>query len=146
MGLFSKKPSGSQQVYIQSAISEVQTKYKYLTTVDRVDWFIEEYENIYRSMNFLLDAEKRFPSYFGKHKPSTNMKKIESERAEMEIQFIDRFILSIERKLLNYSTDRGKRNNFNKEANKFKYYAAEFLPETVDYFNKVIQERFTEYI
>ena len=68
MGLFSKKPSGSQPVYIQSAISEVQTKYKYLTTVDRVDWFIEEYENIYRSMNFLLDAEKRFPSYFGKHK------------------------------------------------------------------------------
>ena len=146
MGLFSKKPNGSQQVYIQSAINEVQTQYKYLTQVERVDWFVEAYENIYKSMNFLLDSEKRFPSFFGKYTPSTNMKKIESERNEMEKQFIDRFFLSIEKKLLEYSTMRGKKNNFIKETDKFRYYAGEFLPESVDYFNNIIETRYPEYM
>lgn len=146
MGLFSKKPTGSQQAYIQSAISEVQIQYKQVAQTERVDWFLEAYKKTYDSMNYLINAEKKFPSYFGKHRPTTNMQKINSERPEMEKQFVDRFILSIEKKLLNYSTDRGKRNNFHKEVDKFKYYAAEFLPATVDYFNRIIQERFSEYI
>lgn len=146
MGLFSKKPNRSQQVYIQSAIDEVQTQYKQVAKAERVDWFLEAYEKTYDAMDYLLKAEKNFPSYFGKHRPTSNLQKINSERPEMERQFIDRFILSIEKKLLNYSTERGKRNNFNKETDKFRYYADEFLPETVDYFNQMLKERFNQYL
>ena len=90
--------------------------------------------------------QKKFPSFFGKNSPSSNLEKINSERKKMEKKFVDRFLISIEKKLLNYSTDRGKRNNFNKETDKFKYYAGEFLPETVKYFNEMIEERFPEYL
>lgn len=146
MGLFDKKPNAKTQVYIQSHINEVQTQYKYLTRVERVDWFLETYEKIYKEMNYLLDAEKKYPSYFGKHRPSTNMNKIKSERQEMEKDFIDRYFICIEKKLLNYSTIRGKKNNFTKETDIFRYYAPEFLPETVDYFNKIIRKNFSDYI
>ena len=74
------------------------------------------------------------------------MNKIKSERQEMEKEFIDRYFICIEKKLLNYSTIRGKKNNFTKETDIFRYYAPEFLPETVDYFNKIISENFSDYI
>ena len=34
----------------------------------------------------------------------------------------------------------------NKETDKFRYYAGEFLPETVDYFTKIVSERFPQYL
>lgn len=140
------KPTGSQQVYIDSAIHDVQMHYKQVASTTRVDWFIEEYKSTYSSLNYLLDAEKKFPSYFGKNNPTSNLNKINCERPKMEKKFIDRYILSIEKKLLEYSTERGKRNNFNKETDKFRYYADEFLPESVVYFDKLISERFPDYI
>ena len=146
MGLFSKRPNNEQQVYIKSTINEVQTQYKQVATTTRVDWFLESYKRTYSLMEDLLNVEKKYPTYFGNQSPSFNMKKIKSERAEMETQFVDRFILSIEKNLLNYSTARGKRNNFNKEVDKFKFYADEFLPETIDYFNKTLNEHFAEYV
>ena len=146
MGIFSKKPSGSQQAYIASAISEVQIQYKNVATTSNIENFLESYRKTKDSMKYLLDAERKFPSYFRHPKPSENMKKIESERLEMEHQLIDRLIVSIEKRLLDFSTDRGKRNNFNKEVDKFRYYAGEFLPETVNYFENIVKERFPEYI
>lgn len=140
------KPNGSQQAYIQSAISDAQIHYKQVANTNRVDWFIEEYQKTYIAMNYLLEAEKKFPSYFGNPSPTSNLNKINHERPQMEKKFIDRFILSIEKKLLEYSTDRGKRNNFNKETDKFRYYAGEFLPESVTYFDELISERFPDYI
>ena len=61
MGLFGKKPNAKTQVFIQTHIDEVQTQYKYLTKVDRVDWFLEAYDKVYKEMNYLLDAEKKYP-------------------------------------------------------------------------------------
>lgn len=146
MGLFSKKPTLTHIHEIESAIFEAQTSYKEVATTDRPDWFIEAYEKTYTSTEFLVKMERKYPSYFKKPTPSSNLEKINSERKKMEKKFVDRFIISIEKKLLNYSTERGKRNNFNKETDKFRYYAGDFLPETVDYFNKVIKERFSEYL
>ena len=80
MGIFSKKPSGSQQAYIASAISEVQIQYKNVATTSNIEIFLESYRKTKDSMKYLLDAERKFPSYFRHPKPSENMKKIEKKR------------------------------------------------------------------
>lgn len=146
MGLFSsKKPTTDHIVKIESAIFQAQTNYKEASKTDRPDWYVEAYKRAYTSTQFLVEMQKKYPSFFGKNSPSSNLEKINSERKTMERKFIDRFIISIEKKLLNYSTVRGKTNNFNKEISKFKYYSGEFLPETVLYFEEMIKERFSEY-
>lgn len=87
--------------------------------------------------------ENKFPKYF--KKPSDNLNKITKELPECEKKFVDYTLNNLERKLLNYTTDRGKINNFNKEIDIFHYYAAEFLPETVIYFEKQIEKIFPKY-
>ena len=145
MGFFSKKPTVNQINQIESAIFQVQTNYKTVTSTDRVDWFIEAYENTYAALKILLDMQNKYPSYFGKNSPSSNLDKINSERKKMEREFIDRFITSIENKLLKYSTPRGKINNFIQETDKLRCHMDDFLPETIEYFEKTIKKRFSEY-
>ena len=67
------------------------------------------------------------------------------ERFLVEQDFIDRYMVSIERKLLDYSTIRGKTNNFNKKVDLFMFYAGEFQPENITYFEQVLAERFPEF-
>ena len=98
------------------------------------------------SLNTLIAYEKKYSSFFKNPKPTANSAKVSRELPSVEKKFVDYTIINLERKLLKYTTDRGKRNNFNKEVDIFKYYAGEFLPQTVEYFDKQIHERFSEYL
>lgn len=145
MGLFSKKPNQREQNDISQHIFLVQSSFRSMYDGCGIEIFIDCKNRVLQSLETLIAYEKKYNSFFKKPTPSDNKEKVIRELPEVEKRFVDYTITKIEKKLLDYSTERGKRNNFNKEIDKFKYYAGEFLPETVDYFNKVIQERFPEY-
>ena len=146
MGLFFKKPNSIEQSEISTLIYNVQTSYRYMHDWCGVEIFVDCKKNVFDDINKLIKYESKYPSFFKHPTPSENKQKVISELPYVEKKYIDNLIVYIEKKLLNYSTDRGKRNNFNKEADKFRYYAGEFLPETVDYFNKVARKNFSDYI
>lgn len=146
MGIFSKNPSLKEQNEISQNIFWVQSFYKTMFDGCGVEVFVNCKQRVFSSLDLLIKYERKYPSYFKHPKPTENHKKIIKELPEAEKKFVDYTIINIEKKLLNYSTDRGKRNNFNKETDKFRYYAGEFLPETVDYFTRMINERFPEYL
>ena len=146
MGLFSKKPSQREQNDISQNIFNVQSAYRSMYDGCGVEVYVDCKNRLMKSMNTLLAYEKKYPSYFKHPTPTENAKKIQEEMQEVEMHFVDYTITYIEKKLLNYSTARGKTNNFNKETDKFKYYAGEFLPGTVEYFDKMLHEHFSEYI
>lgn len=146
MGLFQskRKPDEFEAMRIQSAIEALQDHYKWICQTDDLGAFINGTNFMKDDIKKLLSYERNYPSFF-KSKPSAAQNKILMERLEVEKNFIDRYIMSIERKLLDYSTMRGKTNNFNKKVDLFKYYAGEFKPESIDYFKKMISERFPEF-
>lgn len=146
MGLFSKKPNQQEQNDISQHIFWVQSFYKSMYDGCGIDVFVDCKNRVFKSLDVLISYEKKYNSFFKKPKPSDNKEKVIRELPDVERHFVDYTITNLEKKLLNYSTDRGKRNNFNKETDKFRYYADEFLPETVDYFNQLIRERFSEYV
>lgn len=146
MGLFSKNPSKHEQEDITQHIFWIQSFYKTINDGCGIEVFVDCKNRVLNSLEILISYEKKYNSFFKKPKPSDNKKKIFRELPEIERRFVDYTIVKLEKKLLDYSTDRGKRNNFNKEVDKFMYYAGEFLPSTVDYFNRIINERFSEYM
>ena len=146
MGLFSRNPSRTEQNDISQHIHYVQSSYKMMYDGCGIEVFVDCKNRTLSSLEILVSYENKYHSYFKKPRPSDNKATVLKELPDVERKFVEYTILNLEKKLLNYSTDRGKRNNFNKEIDKFRYYAGEFLPETVDYFNQMIEERFPEYL
>ena len=146
MGLFTKNPSQKEQQEISQDIFLVQSSYKTMFDGCGVEVFVSCKQRVFSCLNVLIKYEKKYPSFFKNPKPTENYNKVIKELPKTERKFVDYTITQIEKKLLNYSTERGKRNNFNKETDKFRYYAGEFLPETVDYFTKIVSERFPQYL
>lgn len=144
---FSKKPTGMDAYYIQSGIDRAKTLYKQMFETDRVDHYLSFRDELNCTINKLLEYEHIYPNVFkAPHRPSDVCAQIQNEQKECEHKLIDRNIIRIERLLLNYKTERGKRNNFVKETDIIKYYAGEFLPETIDYFLDQLQQRFPNYV
>lgn len=146
MGLFGNKrmPSELDAMKIQSGIESLQGHYKWVCNTDDLGAFINGSNFMKDDIENLLYYERKYPNFF-RNKPSYGWSVILEERSDVEQQFIDRYIISIERKLLDYSTMRGKTNNFNKKVDLFRYYAGEFKPESVNYFEQMIKERFPEF-
>lgn len=146
MGLFSRKPSSSEQLNISICINQAQVLYKQVVTAHRPDWLVDLYGQLYIEMDKLVQYEQKYPKFFvGKNTPTNNYKKIISERPEVERDFVDKYITEIEKILLKYKTNRGKQNNFNHAVDQFRYYADNFSSETISYFEKRLKEEFTEY-
>ncbi len=147
MGLFSKKPTRADAYTIQTSVSQVKILYSSLFSANKIDLFISEREELNIEIERLLKYEKKYPNVFYKNqRPSDILRKIQNERAVCERKLIDRNLALIESTLLNYKTERGKRNNFIKETDIIKYYAEELLPETVEYFELQLQKMFPQYI
>lgn len=146
MGLFGNKrmPTDLEAMKIQSTIESLQGHYKWICQTDDLRAFVTGTNFMKEDIKQLLSYEKKYP-YFFKNKPSHAWNKILQERKDVEKDFIDRYIISIERKLLNYSTLRGKTNNLNKMVDIFRYDAGEFNPESVNYFEMKLRERFPEF-
>ena len=148
MGLFRKKnkmPSELDALKINQSISFLKEHYEWIRQTDSLDAFIMGSNQMKQDINKLFEYEKKYPKFFS-HKPSYGWNIILQERKGVEKDFIDRYMLSIERKLLDYSTLRGKKNNFTKKVDLFRYYAGEFEPENVNYFERCLIERFPEYL
>lgn len=146
MGLFGKKkmPDDLEAMKIQFAVDALKDHYKWICNTDDIGAFINGSNSMKDDIQQLFEYEKKYPNFFT-NKPSYGWNKILQEREGVEQDFIDRYIMSIERKLLNYSTMRGKTNNLNKMVDIFRYYAGEFDPKNVNYFEMLIRERFSEF-
>ena len=146
MRLFGNKrmPDDLESMKIQMAIESLQGHYKWICQTDDLGAFVNGTNFMKDDIHQLFEYEKKYPNFF-RNKPSYGWNRILQERAGVEQNFIDRYIMSIERKLLNYSTLRGKTNNFNKMVDLFRYYAGEFEPENVKYFEMKLFEDFPEF-
>ncbi len=149
MGLFKKKikmPSDIDRIEIEYQLQRLNSYNNGATKVNDVDLFINDVTSIKEIVENLIKYEIKYPNYFNP-KPSEILKNFKTNnKLILEKNFIDRYIISIERKLLDYSTMRGKTNNFNKKVDLFRYYAGEFEPENVNYFERCLIERFPEYL
>lgn len=144
MGLFSKKPNQHDAFMIQQKMQELNYYNETIVRMDNVEGFLNQISGLKNTVIDMQKYERKYPDVFNP-KPSKILKNFETNKLILEKNFIDRYLLAIERKLLNYSTMRGKTNNFNKMVDIFKYYAGEFEPENVNYFSIKLQERFPEF-
>ena len=144
MGLFSKKPNQHDAFMIKQKIQELNYYNETIARMDNVEGFLNQIGGLKNTVIDMQKYERKYPDVFNP-KPSKILKNFETNKLILEKNFIDRYLLAIERKLLNYSTMSGKTNNFNKMVDIFKYYAGEFEPENVNYFSIKLQERFPEF-
>lgn len=146
MGFFSKPktPNENDKFWIEQKLALIDTYNNWVTSGDNITGFFNGIESLKAAVKELLPYEKKYPDYF-KPKPSQILSNFCTNKLLLEKGFIDRYIISIERKLLNYTTIRDKTNNFNKMVDIFRYEAGEFEPESVDYFEMKLRERFPEF-
>lgn len=144
MGFFSKKPNQHDAFMIRNKMQELNYYNETIVRMDNVEGFLNQIIGLKNTVMDMQKYERKYPDVFNP-KPSKILKNFETNKLILEKNFIDRYLLAIERKLLNYSTMRGKTNNFNKMVDIFKYYAGEFEPENVNYFSIKLQERFSEF-
>lgn len=144
MGLFSKKPNQHDAFMIKQKMQELNYYNETIVRMDNVEGFLNQISGLKNTVIDMQKYERKYPDVFNP-KPSKILENFETNKLILEKNFIDRYLLAIERKLLNYSTMRGKTNNFNKMVDIFKYYAGEFEPENVNYFSIKLQERFPEF-
>ncbi len=146
MGLFSKSKmiNDDDAFYIDRILRMLQTYNDWATNGDNIIGFFNSIECLKNEVLQLLPYERKYPNYFDP-KPSDVLNNFESYKLLLEQKFIDRYIVSIERKLLNYTTIRGKTNNFNKMVDIFRYESGEFEPENINYFESKLAERLPEY-
>lgn len=140
---FKKKMSLLEQQQLKITADEVQVSYNIIfNIVDDPEALMKHRELLNEKMVFLLSLQKKYPSLFKKDTPEQAATQLKQEQPIAEKKFIDRYVLSIERKLLNYKTDRGKNNNLKNSIEKFMYYSSEFLPQSIDYFKLSISKHF----
>ena len=146
MGLFSKPkmPNEDDLFYIEQSLRMLETYNDWATRGDNIVGFFNSIDCLKKEYKELLKYEKKYPNYFNP-KPSQILNNFGAHKLLLEQKFIDRYVMSIERKLLDYTTIRGKTNNFNKMVDIFRYYSGDFEPANVNYFEFRLIERFTEF-
>ena len=146
MGIFiTRMPKGIDEFEIQNRITQLKYHNEVFPRTNNVLGFLNAIKDVKEDFIFLKRYEKKYPKYFNP-KPSDALAQFNSNMPMIERNFIDRYVQTIERKLLDYSTIRGKRNNLNKMVDIFRYYAEEFLPETLEYFDEILKSRFSDYL
>lgn len=147
MGLFSKPkmPNADDAFWIRQKLETLNNYNDWVTRGDNITGFFNDVEGLRNTVKELVKYEKKYPNYFNP-KPSQILNNFSSNKLLLEKGFIDRYIMAIERKLLDYSTMRGKTNNFNKMVDIFRYYSGEFEPENVNYFEMKLRERFPDFL
>ena len=144
LNLFVSRPNESDKAFIKIQLDSINYYNDSLKRANNVSSFLYAMNDLKNTLNKLLNYEKKYPNYF-KPKPSEILKNFrENNKLILEHNFVDRYIVEIEKKLLNYSTVRGKSNNFNKMVDIFRFEAGEFEPETVKYFEVELSKNFPE--
>ena len=148
MGLFSKKikmPNSKDLFWIEQNLEKLNYHNGCVNRTNNIEGFFNEITSIKSVVKDLIKYENKYPDYFNP-KPTEILKNFnKNNKLILEKNFIDRYLMAIERKLLDYSTMRGKTNNFNKMVDLFRYYAGEFEPENVKYFEMKLFEDFPEF-
>lgn len=148
MGLlnFLSKPSRKERNEIDQNIHCAKTYYDFVKSPCGVENFVDSERKLLSALATLINYEAKYPRYFNHPKPTENSAKVANEIPAIEKKFVDNYMSHIANKLLKYSTDRGKANNFNKEVENFRRFSASFLPGTVEYFEKQLSIHFKEYL
>ena len=144
LNLFTKKPNNDDLFWINRELEQLNYYNDMVLRCNSIPSFLYSINDLKKVLINLLKYEKKYP-YFFNPKPSEILKNFrENNKLILEQNFVDRYIVEIERKLLNYSTMRGKLNNFNKMADCFRFEAGEFEPETVRYFEVELSKNFPD--
>ena len=142
MSIF-RKDLNIEKMKADSIIAWVSDLYSaQFNKTDDLEAYILQRDSIKEEMQKLIDMQKKTPRLFGKNTPVKAWRKMQDETPVCERKFVERHIIAIEKKILNYKTDCGKINNLNNMIDKFMYYAGEFQPETVDYFRELVAIHF----
>ena len=148
MGLLNliMKPSKKEQNEISQNIFWAQSYYDFIKSSCGVESFIDNKKRLLSALIVLVNYETKYPRYFNHPKPTENHAKVQSELPAIEKNYVDYYMSHIANKLLKYSTTRGKTNNFNKEVESFRRFGADFLPGTMEYFERQLEIHFNQYL
>lgn len=140
-----KRPTEMEDFKIRKYLQIIKYQQEWIKSVDNIEGFFNAVNSLHKTFAELSVYGKKYPNFFNPN-PVQTLKNFSTHKLVFEKNFIDRYIVAIEKRLLNYSTARGKINNFNKMVDIFRYYAGEFEPENVNYFEMKLKERFPNFL
>ena len=148
MGLLNliMKPSKKEQNEISQNIFQAQSYYDFIKSSCGAESLIDNKKRLLSALIVLVNYETKYPRYFNHPKPTENLAKVQSELLVLEKKYVDYYMSHIANRLLKYSTTRGKTDNFNKETEAFRRFSADFLPDTIEYFEKQLEIHFNQYL
>ena len=137
----SKKPTDMEALRFESDARYVMDLYASIAKVDNLDAYLIQRGLLLESLERIVAFQKKYPSALkGANTPIKAAEKIKKERPEFEKAFVDRYIKATLRKAVSYKTERGRKNHINHANTVFMFSKDEFLPETVNYFQSLIQK------
>lgn len=156
LDLFKKqtpKPTVSVENYdqiilmsIESTTNRILDNIEYLKKSETILYFNKNYERIFLYLDDLINQKRNHPNYNFPVDPDELYSKLKQEKHLLECFVVDNAIEKINRKLLNYTTDKGKYNNFVKEYNIFLYDRDAMSDYSLNYFFQKTKELYPEYI
>ena len=137
----SKKPTDMEAIRFESDAHSVMDLYSSMAKADNLDVYLTQRGFLMESLDRIVTFQKKYPGVLkGKETPIKAAEKIKKERLEFEKAFVDRYIKATLRKAVSYKTEKGRKNHINHANTVFMFSKDEFLPETVKYFQSLIQK------
>lgn len=134
------------KIHIDITIQNAKRSIDLLKDCTSITQFSSRYEYAKQDVLKMVDLQKEYPSVFKEISPLDIYMALERDRFELECTVVDKVVSQIERKLLKYTTEKGKQNNFNKEFDIFRYDSEVALPQTFDYFVEQMNTKFPQYM
>jgi len=133
------------EIQIKNDLKDAQFKTLHIQETNEPISFNNWYNQALESSKKLLYWEEKYPKAFN-ISPCTMVETLINTRNELERDMIDRWIHNLERTLIQYSTEKGKMNNFKKQVDLFKFDSEVLLPESIDYFQSELEKHYSQYI
>lgn len=138
---FEKKPTFQEATTFNSDYASFRDLCSAIPKVDDVDVFVTQRKNLMENLNRMIAFQKKYPKTFkGKDTPLKAAEKMKKDRGQLEKAFVDRYVKAIMRNIIEYKTDRGRKDCLTHAIEVFAFYHDEFLPETIKYFQKTIKK------
>lgn len=151
MGLFSKKKGNkNSNSVINEAISMqvklMQDNIDRLKCADSIQNLEDRLEVAITSIKKLGDMTKQYNAKLVGFDEDELVSALQNDVPEIERIMIDNWINNLDRKILNYTTEKGKKSNFIKEVEKFRFDYNKLDKTSIDYFEKKVSEKYSEYL
>lgn len=147
LGKVYKQPKMSEfdKLNIESDMKFMKDQIERLKKCDTINKYNAEYKYAMELVKIMVKWESKYPLSFKDVKPHMIYESMVNERADLQCIMIDNWISNLDRKLLRYTTDKGKRNNFIKEVDIFRYDCTCLHPDAVNYFKESLKAKYPQY-